>query len=134
MNIMFSWCRHADDYDPVSESDLLNEDGVSLLDCLLMDSGGLSYWDSIPWLNEGIERIKSVASGQPESSDWNRETWGVEFRKGKAKIYSLYDEAYSQTIGLEGFLRVLQEWVNFLQSQPDDREAETLSFSIHENI
>jgi hypothetical protein len=94
MNIKFSWKRDADGFHPVSESNLLNQDGFSLLDCVLMDSGGLPYLETVPWLNEGIKRIKSVTTGELESSDWSRETWGVEFRNNKAKIYSLHDEQY----------------------------------------
>ena len=85
---------------------------------------------TIEWLYEGIKRIKSVATGELESSDWSRETWGVEARDNKAKIYSLHDEEYFQLLSLDGFLKVLQEWTAFLQSKPDDRETETLNLSI----
>ena len=125
MNIKFSWKRDGDGYRPVSESDFLNQDGVSLLDCVLMDDGGLSNSETLPWLEEGIKRIKSVASGELESSDWGRETWGVEFRNNKAKIYSLHDEEYFQLLRLDGFLKALQEWTAFLQSKPDGREPGT---------
>src|SRR4051812_30990061 len=120
MNIRFSWERHADGYDPVSESDFRNKAGVSLLDDVLMDSGGLPYSETIPWLNEGIRRIMSVATGESESSDWSRETWGVEFRNNTAKIYSLHDETYFQTLSLDGFSKVLRAWTAFLQSKPGD--------------
>ena len=130
MNIKFSWKRDAHGYDPVSESDLLNRDGFSLLDCVIMDSGGLSYSKTIPWLNEGIKRIKSVAMGELGSSDWSRETWGVEFSNNKAKIYSMHDEEYFQILSLDGFSKALQEWAAFLQSKPGDREAEALNLSI----
>jgi hypothetical protein len=130
VNIRFSWNRHADGYDPVSGSDLVNQDGVSLLDCVLMDSGGLPYWDTIPWLNEGLKRSNSVATGQLASSDWSRETWGVEFRNSEVKIYSLHDEKYFQILSLDGFSKVLQEWTAFLQSKPDDRQAEALNVAI----
>ena len=131
MNIRFSWERHDDRYDPVSESNVLNKDGVSLLDGVLMDSGGLPHLDTIPWLNEGIKRITSVATGELESSDWSRETWGVEFRNNTAKIYSLHDETYFQTLSLDGFSRVLREWTAFLQSKPDDAgDAEERNVSI----
>jgi len=128
MNITFSWERETDGYTPVSRSNLLNEDGVSLLDCVLMESGGLPYLETIPWLEEGIRRIKSVAIGELESSDWGRETWGVEFRNNTAKIYSLHDEEYIQILSLDGFSKVLQEWTAFLQSKPED--SETLNLSI----
>jgi hypothetical protein len=130
MNIVFSWKRDADGYTPVSRSDLLNQDGVSPLDCLLMDSGGLPYLDTIPWLDEGIKRIKSVATGEVESSDWSREAWGVDIRNSTAKVYSLYDEKCFQILSLDGFSTVLQEWTTFVQSEPDDRETEALNLSI----
>lgn len=127
MNIEFSWKHDADGYSPVSKSNLVNHDGVSLLDCVLMDSGGLPYLETIPWLNEGVKRIQSVAVGKCDAADWSRETWGVELREGEAKIYSLYDEAYSQVLSLDVFARILQEWMAFLQSRPDSERVETYS-------
>lgn len=130
INVNFSWKHEADGYTPVSSSYFLNQDGVSLLDCVLMDNGGLCYLETIPWLDEGIKRINSVATGELESSDWNRETWGVEFRKNKAKIYSLHDEEYFQILSIDGLLKALQEWTAFLQSKPDDQKTEAPNFSI----
>ena len=130
MKITFTWSRNCEGYTPLSKSDLLNQDGISLLDCVLMDSGGLPYSDSLPWLNEGLKKITSVATGAVESSDWDRETWGVVFSNNKAKIYSLHDEDYFQTMSLAGFSRVLQEWIAFLQSESDNRESEILNLSI----
>jgi hypothetical protein len=127
MNITFSWSRIASGYTPVSRSDLLNHEGVSLIDCVLMDDGGLHYLESIPWMNECIKRITSVASGTLKASDWSRETWGVSFTKNTATIYSLHDEGYIQTVSLAGFFKVLQEWVAFLQSGPNDRVLRKLS-------
>jgi hypothetical protein len=132
MNITFSWRRDADGYSPVSKSDLFNQDGLSLLDCVLMDSGGLSYSKTIPWLDEGIKRIKSVATGESEFSDWSRETWGVEVRDNKAKIYSLHDAKCFQILSLDVFMKVLQEWAAFLQSKQHDWETKTLDISIEE--
>lgn len=130
MDIKFSWKRNAHRYIPVSESALLNGDGVSLLDCVLMDDGGLSCSATISWLDEVIKGIKSVATGDLESYDWDRETFGVEARDNKARIYSLYDEEYFQILSLDGFLKILQEWIAFLQSKPDDWETQTLNLSI----
>lgn len=132
MKIIFTWSRNCEGYNPVSKSDFLNQDGISLLDCVLMDSGGIPYSDSLPWLNEGLKRITSVATGALESFDWDRETWGVKFRNNKAKIYSLHDEEYFQTMSLAGFSRVLQEWIAFLQLRPDDRESKILNLSTDE--
>ena len=130
MNIRFSWEQHGNRYDPVSQSDSLNENRVSLLDCVLMDGGGLPHRDTLPWLNEGIRRIESVATGELESSDWNRETWGVEFKRNEAKIYSLHDETCFQTLSLDAFAKALREWTAFLRSEPGKRETEAINFSI----
>lgn len=126
----FSWKRDGDGYTPVSSSNLLNQDGVSLLDCVLMDSGGLSHLEIITWLDEGIRRINFVATGALESSDWSRETWGVELRKTKAKIYSLHDAEYFQVLSLDGFLKALEQWRAFVQSKPAESKSETLNLSI----
>lgn len=130
MNITFSWKCDSDRCAPVSKSDLLNKDGLSLLDCVLMDDGGLTERETLHWLTEGIERIKRVQSGELQASDWCRETWGVQFSTSNAKIYSLYDEEYYQIIPLESFFKVLQEWCAFHQSEPVDRSMATRNFSI----
>jgi len=130
MKIIFTWSQTPEGYFPVSKSDFLNQDGISLLDCVLMDNGGLPYAESLPWLNAGVKKIKSVTMGTLKTSDWNREAWGVEFRNNTAKIHSLHDVGYFQTMSLEGFLRVLQEWIAFLQSQSAERETEILNLSI----
>lgn len=127
MKISFSWRHDADCCTPFSETHPPGHDDFSLLDCLLMDSGGLGYAETIPWLNEGIKRVVAVAIGEQESSDWSRETWGVEFRNNTARIYSLHDEECSQVLTLGAFSKALQEWTAFLQTKPNDR---TISFLI----
>lgn len=114
-----------------SANPILSMKTASAFDGVLMDSGGLPYRDTIPWLNEGIKRITSVATGELESSDWSRETWGVELRNPTAKIYSLHDEEYVQTLSLDGFSKVLRAWTAFLESKPDDLgDAEARNVSI----
>lgn len=127
MEIVFSWNHDADGSTPVSKSNLGSHEDFILLDCVLMDSGGLGDAETIPWLNEGIKRIRSVATGELESSDWSRETWRVEFRNNTATVYSLHDLECSQVLSLGAFSKALQEWTAFLQSQPNDR---SVSFSI----
>lgn len=95
-----------------------------------MDNGGLCTSETIPWLNEGIKRVKAVASGEVESSDWNRQTWGVKFQSETAKIYSLYDETYLQTLSLTGFRTALEEWIGFLQTSEGSRQPEKISFAV----
>jgi len=126
INIRFSWQHRDNGCEPVCKSDLRNLDGVSLLDCVLMDDGGLSNSETIPWLNEGIQRIEAVATGRMDSYDWDRETWGVEFRDKAAKIYSLRDEGYFQILSLSAFLKVLRAWAGFLQAHPNDGDAGAL--------
>ncbi len=130
METTFSWNRIAQEFTPVSSSNLLNQDGICLLDCVLMDCGGVSYLESIAWLNEGMDRISSVAAGSVRSSNWRRETWGVEFMNNKARIYSLHDETYFQAVSLDAFSKVLQEWIAFLQSQPDARNSKVFDLSV----
>ncbi|PQO40939.1 hypothetical protein [Blastopirellula marina] len=132
MNIecRFSWKSEPVGYTPVCSSNFLNRHGVSLLDCVLMDNGGLCTSETIPWLNEGIERVKAVASGKVESSHWSRETWGVKFQGETARIYSLHDETYLQTLSLSGFRKALEEWIDFLQTSEGDRQPEKISFAV----
>lgn len=127
MNITFSWRFDFDRYDPICKSDILNDDGISLLDCILMDSGGLRYSETNPWLNAGINKIISVVSGELDSAEWIRETWGVYLKNGEAKIYSLHSEDYFQIISINSFLLVMQEWRGFLLSRPDLSHTRTIS-------
>lgn len=128
MKTKFTWRREFDHLAPVSESDSLTDNGLSLIDCLLMDDGGLRYADSLPCLNEGLQKVTSVATGLSESIEWNRETWGVEARNGMVKIYSLHDESCFHMVNLIVFSSLLQEWINFLQSQPDERQSRCFNF------
>ena len=124
MNINFSWNGDT----PCCDSDSLNQDGISLLDCLLTDDGGSGIEQSLAWIDEGIRRVQAVESGELESSDWNRETWGVVLGKHLARIYSLHDEEYFQTVSIEGFLKVLQAWSGFVQTHRSERVK--IEFSI----
>lgn len=65
-----------------------------MLACLLANSGGQKFQDSIPWLNEELSRVEAIKSGEIKASDWNRDSWGVEIKGESAKIYSLYDEGF----------------------------------------
>jgi len=127
MRIIFSWKLEAERYTPQSHSDTINSDGFCLIDCILMDDGGLPYEDTISWLNEGIKSVESVILGECESSEWIREAWGSIFSNDRAKIYSLYQEDYCQTFSLQVFLEILSEWVIFLESKHDVRETQILT-------
>lgn len=132
MNIecSFSWKSEPVGYTPVCNSNFVNRHGVSLLDCVLMDNGGLCASETIPRLRDGIKRAQSVAAGEVASSDWHSETWAVELQSDKAKIYSRYDEQYLQTLSLEGFLKALEEWTTYLQTSEADRQPKKVTFAM----
>ncbi|MCO7580453.1 MULTISPECIES: hypothetical protein [Pseudomonas] len=116
MEICFFW----DDEDgacvPNCRSSVLNENGVDFLACLFTDHGGQKYESSIPWLDEGLSRIRLVKSGVVEKADWSRDSWGVELSKSLAKIYSLYDEDCCSIINIDEFERALLGWKGFILS------------------
>jgi len=102
---------------PGCRSGVLNGDGVDLLACLLMDDGGQTYLETTQWLDEGLNRIRQIASGKIEVVDWSRDAWGVVLAGKVAKIYSLYDEACFLDVTLEDFEGVLRVWKKFILSQ-----------------
>ena len=81
-----------------------------------MDDGGLSYNDTIPWVEEGIKRINSVLTSECVSFDWDRERWGAEFTIENAQIYSLLDDSYFQILTTQQLKNALVEWKLFLES------------------
>lgn len=118
MNLTLSWEQQAGRVIPSCSSAIVNQDGVSLLACLLMDDGGQGYLDTIPWLVEGIAKVDSVANGEVSEANWDRDDWGVTLRSDKATVYSLHDEAYTEVIELCTFRRALDAWLKFVQSTP----------------
>ena len=119
MKLCFSWQKSMDCLYPSCTSNVVNEDGVSPLACLLTDDGGQRLLDTVSWLNEGIERIRSVKNSGISFADWSRDAWGAELSKGQAKIYSLYDEGYFEKLNLDSFETVLLAWKNFIQLTPE---------------
>ncbi len=95
-----------------------------------MDSGGLPLSETVPWLVRGIEQDRLVESGELESSDWVRETWGGEFRENQARVYSLLEESYFQVFMLDQFLAVLKEWHSFIKSAPSEQKTKTIDCSV----
>ena len=119
MKISFSWKRDVDSIYPVCSSITENNDDKSILSSLLMDDGGLSYNDTIPWVEEGIKRINSVLTSECASFDWDRERWGAEFTIENALIYSLLDDSYFQILTTQQLKNALVEWKLFLESTPN---------------
>ena len=119
MNVSFSWVQTGDGLSPTCNSDVVNEDGVSPLCSLLTDDGGQRYLDTVPWLDEGMNRINSVRNSGVGKADWSRDAWGVELTNEQAKIYSLQDENYFQIVGIKSFEIALSKWKNFIQLKPE---------------
>lgn len=118
MKISFSWEHLDGSASPICQSTIVNEDGVDLLSCILMNDGGLGYAESVAWLSEGIERISSVKSGKFIMLDWDREDWGAKFDASNVVIYSMYDNDYAMSLSLEIFERALLHWRDFLAKGP----------------
>ncbi len=115
MKLRFSWHKQFDKLEPVCESDTLNHDGVSLVSCLLADTGGLPYLSTLPWIDEGLRRIDAVKRGEAESLRWGREDWGTLLRRDGARIYSLHDEEYADVMPLDALEAALRAWMEFIR-------------------
>ncbi|MBI6562492.1 hypothetical protein EIG75_26825 [Pseudomonas syringae] len=119
MKLHFSWDESGGALSSSVSSSIVNKDGVSPLACLLTDDGGQLFLDTVPWLDEGVVRIRSVKSSKINFSDWSRDAWGAELTKGQVRIYSLYDENYFELINIDSFERALLAWLNFVQLKPE---------------
>jgi hypothetical protein len=126
MRLTFSWQEQFGELEPVCESDTFNHDGVSLVSCLLMDTGGLPYLSTLPWIDEGLRLIEAVKCAEAESLEWGREDWGASLRCDGAKIYSLHDEDYADVMPLEPFEAALRAWKDFLQTPPNAKTTRTI--------
>ncbi|PYC02188.1 hypothetical protein DMX09_18265 [Pseudomonas protegens] len=71
----------------------------------------------MPWLDEGLDKIRQVSRGQIEVVEWSRDAWSVVLAGKVAKIYSLYDETYFLDVTLEDFEGALLGWKKFIVSQ-----------------
>ena len=102
------------------DSDALNEDGLSLLACILTDDGGTSKLNTFQCIDDGLNLISSIKNRDIEHADWSRETWGAKLTINEARIYHLSDDGYYQLFSLNAFEKALLEWKNFLQSNPEE--------------
>ncbi|KRB76815.1 DUF5376 family protein [Noviherbaspirillum sp. Root189] len=121
MKLNFSWEESAWVPVPNCISTVINTDGVSPLDCILTDDGGQNFLDTLSWLDEGLNRIKSVKDASVDSAEWSRDAWGAELTKEQAKIYSLHDEEYFEILSIDSFAAALLAWRNFLQLEPKSK-------------
>ncbi|MCP8463126.1 hypothetical protein NK553_04115 [Pseudomonas sp. ZM23] len=114
MEIIFFWEGDGGSREPNCRSDVLSDEGVDLLACVLTDHGGQGYGSTIGWLDEGLSRVELVKRGAVESSDWSRECWGVGLSGETARIYSLYDEDYFSNMSIDDFEKALLGWKRFI--------------------
>ncbi|WP_247425071.1 DUF5376 domain-containing protein [Ralstonia pseudosolanacearum] len=120
MKLKFSWESELEDgIIPFCESSVVKQDGVSPLACLLMDDGGRRYLDTFSWIDEGIARIYAAIKDEAVVAIWGREAWEAKISSGGVKVYSLYDEEYSEMLTISMFLHALLAWKEFLQSNPE---------------
>ncbi|MBX8547550.1 hypothetical protein K5D53_23250 [Pseudomonas cichorii] len=97
---------------------MVNKNGVSPLACLLTDDGGQLFLDTVPWLEEGLDRVRSVKDAKVGFIDWSRDAWGAELTKEHVKIYSLHDESYFELISINSFEMALLAWLGFIRLKP----------------
>ncbi|MHA6912628.1 hypothetical protein ACQUJO_05730 [Ralstonia pseudosolanacearum] len=120
MRLKFSWeSELGDRIIPFCESSVVRQDGVSPLACLLMDGGGQRYLDTLPWIDDGIAMIYAAIKDEAVVATWGREAWEAEISSNGVKVYSLYDEEYSEMLTISMFLHALLAWKEFLQSSPE---------------
>ncbi|WP_325435887.1 hypothetical protein [Pseudomonas nitroreducens] len=85
MKVDFFWDGEGCGREPNCRSDVLSNGGVDFIVCLFTDHGGWKYQDSISWIDEGLSRVKAVKIGAIDGSDWSRDSWGVELKRGRQK-------------------------------------------------
>jgi hypothetical protein len=120
MKLAFYWSgARPGTLEPSCDCDLVNEGGVSLLAALLVDDGGCGHLSMLPWIYEGIARVDAVMSGQVESSDWDRETFGAHLTAKEARLYFLLDESYAQVVPIGALRESLWAWAEFIRTKPD---------------
>ncbi|MBU2713920.1 hypothetical protein [Zooshikella harenae] len=123
VEIKLFWSEPFGNLTPVCETDVLSEDGIDLLGCLLMDDGGLTEEHTFNWINEGLKRVDAVISGSSKSQDWDREAWGASISSNSVEVYSLLEESCSATLNISSFKAALKEWQNFIMSEKRPKEV-----------
>jgi hypothetical protein len=72
----------------------------------------------VPWLNEGLDKIRAVKDAKVDGVDWSRDAWAAELTKEAVKIYSLFDESYFELIAINSFEVALLTWLDFIKQKP----------------
>lgn len=58
---------------PWCSTDVVGVDGVDLLACLLIVDGGVPFNETIPWLDEGVNRLLAVRRDERVFTEWARD-------------------------------------------------------------
>ena len=120
MNIKFSWTETPHGLiEPRCQVSEIYKDGFNLIDCVLIDDGGIGYDIFIPWLKEAGSKISLIRTKHIKSHDWSCEAWGVKLTKTEAIVYSLHEEEYFQVFSLTTFEEILLKWINFIEGEAD---------------
>jgi hypothetical protein len=126
MKLRFSWRRRFDELVPECSSDVVNQDGVSLLSRLLTDWGGGAYTDALPWFAEGLRRLREVKQGGAEAQDWAMNSCGARLSREGVTVYWMYDDDYTETVGLSSFEQALRAWIGFIRTPPDATASQSV--------
>lgn len=121
MKLKFSWDSSPAGAIAICTSDASASNGMSPLNCLLMDDGGLDNSASISWLREGLKRVDAVLSDDRTWTGWDREDWGAALMKSETKVYSLHDSQCTENLPTAKCRRALAEWTAFVEAGSDKR-------------
>ncbi|MFJ2539445.1 hypothetical protein [Pseudomonas sp. NPDC087614] len=116
MKLIFAWTISMGYISVECSSDVVYGDAYSPLAYILNDSGGERPLDTLPWLERGLELLRSVKISRVEVAEWGREAWSAEITKSQVKIYSLHNESTFEKVSLDTFERALSAWIGFIQT------------------
>jgi len=81
-----------------------------------MDDGGLDLERSSLWIREGIARAAAITAGAQNSAEWSRESWGANITPNLTTVFSLHDEALTETVSTKSFVLALSNWLKFMEA------------------
>ncbi len=126
MKLLYYWQLQSGELIPLCNSDIAMHENTSLLECLILDDGGLSLSSTIQSVEEGIKLVRYVLSGNSSENYWDREAWGASFDIENTQIYSLHDDSYTSTVKTKDFLTALELWYSLLSNPKPQLRIELL--------
>lgn len=58
---------------PWCSTDEVGPDNIDILACLLIDDGGIPFFETVAWLDEGLNRLIAVRREDEVSTEWARD-------------------------------------------------------------